>query len=145
MANDYIGYLSANVLSDGQTVSRATLLVYDCFLIPKEQVSYRTLSRALRVHSNLAKQMLYDFHRSQNKKQPNSLHATYLITGTQSLLPQQAENVTLESQDASDKTLHTSPAHQSPSAYQATSLLLVDEDNLDSQSTWSSCRPRHSF
>ncbi|KAH0279131.1 hypothetical protein KCU91_g1958, partial [Aureobasidium melanogenum] len=114
MANDYIGYLSANVLNDGQTVS------------------YRTLSRALRVHSNLAKQMLYDFHRSQNKKQPNSLHATYLITGTQSLRPQQAENDTLESQDASDKTLHTSPAHQSPTAYQATSLLLVDEDNLES-------------
>ncbi|KAG9826394.1 hypothetical protein KCU98_g11557, partial [Aureobasidium melanogenum] len=113
MANDYIEYLSANVLNDGQTVS------------------YRTLSRALRVHNNLAKQMLYDFHRSQNNKQPKSLHATYLVTGTQSLLPQHAENDTLESQDASDKTLQTTPAHQTPGAYQATSLLLVDEDNLD--------------
>ncbi|KAG9577708.1 hypothetical protein KCU77_g13060, partial [Aureobasidium melanogenum] len=113
MAKDYNEYLSANVLNDGQTVS------------------YRTLSRALRVHNNLAKQMLYDFHRSQNNKQPNSLHATYLVTGTQSLPPQQAENDTLESQDASDKTLQTSSIHQSPGAYQATSLLLVDEDNLD--------------
>ncbi|KAH0389987.1 hypothetical protein KCU89_g16088, partial [Aureobasidium melanogenum] len=113
MANDYSEYLSANVLNDGQTVS------------------YRTLSRALRVHNNLAKQMLYDFHRSQNNKLPKSLHATYLVTGTQSLLPQQAENDTLESQDASDKTLQASPAHQTPGAYQATSLLLVDEDNLD--------------
>ncbi|KAG9677172.1 hypothetical protein KCU99_g2044, partial [Aureobasidium melanogenum] len=113
MANDYSEYLSANVLNDGQTVS------------------YRTLSRALRVHNNLAKQMLYDFHRSQNNKLPKSLHATYLVTGTQSLLPQQAENDTLETQDASDKTLQTSPAHQTPAAYQATSLLLVDEDNLD--------------
>ncbi|KAG9515348.1 hypothetical protein KCV07_g7540, partial [Aureobasidium melanogenum] len=113
MANDYSEYLSANVLNDGQTVS------------------YRTLSRALRVHNNLAKHMLYDFHRSQNKKLPNSLHATYLVTGTQSLLPQPAENDTLETQDASDKTLQTSPAHQTPAAYQATSLLLVDEDNLD--------------
>ncbi|KAH0390263.1 hypothetical protein KCU89_g15783, partial [Aureobasidium melanogenum] len=113
MANDYSEYLSANVLNDGQTVS------------------YRTLSRALRVHNNLAKQMLYDFHRSQNNKLPKSLHATYLVTGTQSLLPQQAENDTLDTQDASDKTLQTSPAHQTPAAYQATSLLLVDEDNLD--------------
>lgn len=145
MANDYIEYLSANVLNDGQTVSRATLLVYDGFLTPEEQVSYRTLSRALRVHNNLAKQMLYDFHRSQNNKQPKSLHATYLVTGTQSLLPQHAENDTLESQDASDKTLQTTPAHQTPGAYQATSLLLVDEDNLDSQSAWSSGHPRHIF
>ncbi|KAK6008028.1 hypothetical protein QM012_004842 [Aureobasidium pullulans] len=109
MANDYVQFLSANVLNDGQTVS------------------YRTLSRALRVHNNLAKQMLYDFHRSQNKKQPNSVHATYLVTGTHPLPPQQAESL-----DASDKTLQTSPAHQTPSAYRATSLLLVDQDDLDS-------------
>ncbi|CAD0108711.1 unnamed protein product [Aureobasidium uvarum] len=70
--------------------------------------------------------MLYHFHRTQNKKQPNSLHATYLVTGTQTLLPQQAEDDAPESQ--------TRPAHQEPRGYQATSLLLVDEDDLDSQS-----------
>lgn len=32
MANDHVEYLSANVLNDGQTVIRAILLVYDCFL-----------------------------------------------------------------------------------------------------------------
>jgi DNA polymerase delta subunit 3 len=26
--------------------------------------------------------MLYDFHASQNSKRPNSVHATYLVTGT---------------------------------------------------------------
>lgn len=76
--------------------------------------------------------MLYDFHRSQNIKQPHSLHATYLVTGTQSLPPQQAENDAFESQDASDKSLQTSPAHRMPGTYRATSFLLVDEDNLDS-------------
>ncbi|KAI4726943.1 hypothetical protein E4T49_05241 [Aureobasidium sp. EXF-10728] len=100
MATDYVEYLSANVLNDGQTASRA--------------VSYRTLSRALRVHTNLAKQMLYDFHRTQNKKQPNSLHVTYLVTGTQTLSPPGAED------------------DEDPGRYRATSLLLVDEDNLDS-------------
>lgn len=92
------------------------------------------------MHNNLAKQMLYDFHRSQNKKQPHSLHATYLVTGTQSLPPQLAD---IESQDASDKSLQTSPAHQMPGSYRATSLLLVDEDNLDSQLTWSTRGCRH--
>ncbi|KAI4738760.1 hypothetical protein E4T50_10776 [Aureobasidium sp. EXF-12298] len=97
MANDYVEYLSANV-------------------------SYRTLSRALRVHANRAKQMLYDFHQTQNKKTPNSLHATYLITGIQSLSPPQPEDHVLD---------QSSPAHQEPTSYQATSLLLVDQDNLD--------------
>ncbi|PKY05591.1 hypothetical protein P168DRAFT_325934 [Aspergillus campestris IBT 28561] len=46
-------------------------------------VTYRSLSRALQVHSTLAKQMLYDFHRNENNKKPNSVNATYLITGAQ--------------------------------------------------------------
>ncbi|KAK8052593.1 hypothetical protein PG993_003978 [Apiospora rasikravindrae] len=45
-------------------------------------VTYRTLSRTLKVHVNLAKQMLYDFHKSQNDKNPGSLNATYLVYGT---------------------------------------------------------------
>ncbi|KAH0290128.1 hypothetical protein M436DRAFT_50370 [Aureobasidium namibiae CBS 147.97] len=107
MANDYIEYLSANVLNDGQTAS---------------QVSYRTLSRALRVHANRAKQMLYDFHTTQIKKKPDSLHATYLITGFQSVSPPQPEDAVPD---------QSSPAHQEPASYRATSLLLVDQDNLD--------------
>lgn len=95
-------------------------------LTTEQQVSYRTLSRALRVHANRAKQMLYDFHQTQNKKTPNSLHATYLITGIQFLSPPQPEDHILD---------QSSPAHHDPASYQATSLLLVDQDNLDSQST----------
>ena len=95
-------------------------------LTTERQVSYRTLSRALRVHANRAKQMLYDFHRTQNKKTPNSLHATYLITGIQSLSPSQLQDDVLD---------QSSPAHQEPTSYQATSLLLVDQDNLDCRST----------
>ncbi|QDS73192.1 hypothetical protein FKW77_002607 [Venturia effusa] len=45
-------------------------------------INYRQLSRALKVHTHLAKQMLYDFHHNQNAKKPESVHATYLITGT---------------------------------------------------------------
>ncbi|KAK4238645.1 DNA polymerase subunit Cdc27 [Achaetomium macrosporum] len=45
-------------------------------------VTYRLLSRALQVHVNTAKQMLYEFHRSQNAKRPGAVHATYLVYGT---------------------------------------------------------------
>ncbi|CAD0043699.1 unnamed protein product, partial [Aureobasidium pullulans] len=103
-------------------------------------VSYRTLSRALRVHSNLAKQMLYDFHHSQNTKKPTALHATYLITGRKTISLEQAEDKAVESQHGPDKTMRSSPAPSSPThnhdqpeirEYQATSILLVDQDHLD--------------
>lgn len=68
--------------------------------------------------------MLYDFHSTQNKKKPNSIHATYLVTGTQSLSPPQPQD------DVPDES---SPSQQEPASYTATSLLLVDQDNLDSQ------------
>ncbi|EZF33712.1 hypothetical protein H109_02897 [Trichophyton interdigitale MR816] len=47
----------------------------------EEFVTYKALSRAQRVHSNQAKRMLYEFHRSENEKKPKSVHATYLLAG----------------------------------------------------------------
>ncbi|KAK3688434.1 DNA polymerase subunit Cdc27 [Podospora appendiculata] len=44
-------------------------------------VTYRLLSRALHVHVNTAKQMLYDFHKTQNEKRAGVVHATYLVYG----------------------------------------------------------------
>ncbi|RFU26597.1 hypothetical protein B7463_g9733, partial [Scytalidium lignicola] len=61
---DYKSYLAARILSEDQAVT------------------YRLLSRALKVNVNTAKQMLYDFHRVQNGKKPGTIHATYLISGT---------------------------------------------------------------
>ncbi|KAJ9149074.1 DNA polymerase delta subunit 3 [Pleurostoma richardsiae] len=45
-------------------------------------ITYRYLSRALKVHVNTAKQMLYDFYKWQNDKRPGAVHATYLVYGT---------------------------------------------------------------
>ncbi|KAI1850177.1 hypothetical protein JX265_013456 [Neoarthrinium moseri] len=45
-------------------------------------VTYRLLSRALKIHVNTAKEMLYEFHKWQNDKRPGTLHATYLVYGT---------------------------------------------------------------
>lgn len=44
-------------------------------------ISYRILSRQLRVHVNDAKCMLYEFYERENEKKPGSLYATYLVAG----------------------------------------------------------------
>lgn len=63
MANDSKAYLATEVISEQRTVS------------------YRTLSRALKVHVNVAKCMLYDFQKNENKKKPQSVYATYILSG----------------------------------------------------------------
>ncbi|KAK8161037.1 DNA polymerase subunit Cdc27 [Phyllosticta citrichinensis] len=62
--DQYKEYLATNVLNEGRPVN------------------YRLLSRALGVHVNLAKQMLYDFHKTQNAKKSGSVHATFLVSGS---------------------------------------------------------------
>ncbi|KAH7163609.1 DNA polymerase subunit Cdc27 [Dactylonectria estremocensis] len=56
----------------------------DRLLGEERPVTYRLLSRALGVHVNTAKEMLYDFHKSQNALRADSVHATYLVYGTKS-------------------------------------------------------------
>ncbi|RSL84725.1 hypothetical protein CEP51_003734 [Fusarium floridanum] len=56
----------------------------DRLLSEERPITYRVLSRALDVHVNTAKEMLYDFHKYQNASRANSVHATYLIYGTRS-------------------------------------------------------------
>ncbi|KAL7629756.1 CDC27 protein [Parahypoxylon ruwenzoriense] len=61
--DDYKQYLAQKILTEDQLVT------------------YRLLSRALNVHVNTAKEMLYEFHKWQNDKRPGTLHATYLVYG----------------------------------------------------------------
>ncbi|PTU17256.1 hypothetical protein P175DRAFT_0446436 [Aspergillus ochraceoroseus IBT 24754] len=60
---EYKKYLAENVLNERRTVT------------------YRSLGRAFKVHSTLAKQMLYDFHHNENAKKTKSVDATYVLTG----------------------------------------------------------------
>ncbi|KAH8155255.1 uncharacterized protein LAJ45_00264 [Morchella importuna] len=53
----------------------------DAIIVQKTVVSYRVLSRALKVHVNQAKEMLFDFYTSENATKPKSIHATYIVTG----------------------------------------------------------------
>ncbi|KAI1352443.1 DNA polymerase subunit Cdc27 [Xylaria sp. FL0043] len=83
---DYKQYLAQKILTEDQVVT------------------YRLLSRALKVHVNTAKEMLYDFHKWQNDKRPNTLHATYIIYGTKSRQVHQDEDVDMTDSQMSDAT-----------------------------------------
>ncbi len=56
-------YLATEVLSEQRTVS------------------YRNVARALQVHVNAAKCLLWEFYEFQRAKKPGSIHATYLLSG----------------------------------------------------------------
>ncbi|PWY87062.1 hypothetical protein BO94DRAFT_516760 [Aspergillus sclerotioniger CBS 115572] len=125
---DYKRYLAENVLNERRTVT------------------YRSLGRALRVHSTLAKQMLYDFHHNENNKKPNSVNATYIITGVQKA-PEltSATNGVLDSFDDSNGIPQSSPYVSSSMPNQdavtdeiaISSVLLVREEDLeDAKSTF---------
>lgn len=67
MAPDFKTFLATEVISEKRTVS------------------YRNVSRALKVHINAAKCILFEFYTDENKKKPGSVHATYLIAGRKKL------------------------------------------------------------
>ncbi|KAI0817046.1 DNA polymerase subunit Cdc27 [Xylaria sp. FL0064] len=83
---DYKQYLAQKILTEDQIVT------------------YRLLSRALKVHVNTAKEMLYDFHKWQNDKRPNTLHATYIIYGTKNRQVHRDEDVDMTDSQMSDAT-----------------------------------------
>jgi DNA polymerase delta subunit 3 len=73
-------------------------------------VSYRTVARALKVHVNTAKRILYEFHALENGKKPNSVHATYLLAGTKKIdEPPVATNGHVNGTDADDEPMPSSP------------------------------------
>lgn len=103
MSSDFKVYLATELISDQKTVS------------------YRHVSRHLKVHVNAAKCMLYEFYTKENKKKPSSVYATYLIAGT--------KKVSFEpnlSKDTDDhNTLPSSPhglQSSMPAASQATEV-----------------------
>jgi hypothetical protein len=124
------------------------------------QVTYRLLSRALKVNGNTAKQyvcplslsiyclisvrMLYEFYTKQNAKKPKSVHATYLLTGKRRT-PEHTNGV--NDRDGGDTTMRSSPFMSSmpgpeepteePEAEPVpkTSIVLVREEELESMDT----------
>ncbi|KAL4892268.1 DNA polymerase subunit Cdc27 [Aspergillus ambiguus] len=119
---DYKKFLAEAVLNDRRTVS------------------YRLLGRALRVHSTLAKQMLYDFHRNENSKKPRSVNATYIVTGVQKPpVPAVTTNGTRDATNGnevmpSSPYISSSMPNQDDAAVDAVptlSVVLAREEDLD--------------
>ncbi|KAJ5537035.1 hypothetical protein N7513_010221 [Penicillium frequentans] len=101
----------------------------------RRTVTYRSLSRALKVHANRAKQVLYEFHRNENAKKPKSVHATYVISGVQNPEP----TTTNGHANDEDEVMQSSPympssmPNQEPVslASRITSIILAREEDLD--------------
>ncbi|KAL1973055.1 hypothetical protein VTN31DRAFT_6597 [Thermomyces dupontii] len=129
MGVDYRRYLAENVLNEGKTVT------------------YRLLSRALRIHSHLAKQMLYDFHRTENAKKPNSVNATYLISGIRRPPEPPART------DGDDTVMQSSPymsslpqPDETERPVRAVSYVLAREEDLeDAKATFESISVIHIY
>ncbi|KAL4883434.1 DNA polymerase subunit Cdc27 [Aspergillus karnatakaensis] len=114
---DYKKYLAENVLSE------------------RRPVTYRSLGRALRVHSTIAKQMLYDFHHNENAKKPNSVNATYILIGK----PKPVEPAALNGEHDNDSIPPSSPYFDSSMPNQddaaeeipVSAILLTREGDLE--------------
>ncbi|OTB01097.1 hypothetical protein M426DRAFT_323747 [Hypoxylon sp. CI-4A] len=109
--DDYKQYLAQKLLTEDQLIT------------------YRLLSRALKVHVNIAKEMLYEFHKWQNDKRPGSLHATYIVYGTKKVVSktgkEQDGDVEMTDSQASEE-LHVPFSDEVPTF----TLSLVKEEQL---------------
>ncbi|CAG7562461.1 unnamed protein product [Fusarium equiseti] len=92
----------------------------DRLLSEERPITYRLLSRALDVHVNTAKEMLYDFHHYQNAQKVNSVHATYLVYGTKS-----------PADDQSDDDVEMTSSMPEPEETPISTLTLVREEELN--------------
>ncbi|CAG8979001.1 hypothetical protein HYALB_00009903 [Hymenoscyphus albidus] len=119
---DYKSYLAARILTEDNAIT------------------YRLLSRVLKVHVNDAKEMLYDFHKSQNQKKPGSVHATYLVSGTKRTEDPPATIGGVKDEDGDDY-MHSSPfmgssmlqpeQEQGTGASSVLEITLVREEDLE--------------
>ncbi|GAO19799.1 hypothetical protein UVI_02064020 [Ustilaginoidea virens] len=91
-----------------------------------KKVTYRGLSRALQIHVNTAKgnvaTALFDFHRYQNARDADSIHATYLVCG----LP--AASARLD--DGIETRSSLQGPEESSGGVKASKVILVEEQNL---------------
>ena len=133
-SKDFKKYLTTEILSEQRTVT------------------YRLLARALRVHVNAAKCMLYEFYEEEIRRKPGSVYVTYLISGVKKgeAVPQSngVNGHNVESQDdamppsspppfTSSMLDPSEPGSQHPPTSQAVhsaakAITLVREEQLDS-------------
>ena len=81
--------------------------------------------------------MLYEFHRAQNEKKPNSVHATYLVTGRKrpsntrnGVHTKDGEDTSMESSSI-PSSLPVSESEQEVKQIPTTFVTLVREENFE--------------
>ncbi|CAK7211251.1 CDC27 protein [Sporothrix eucalyptigena] len=95
----------------------------------RKVITFRYLSRALKVHVNVAKKALFDFYTVQNAKKAGSLHATYLLSGTKA----EASHARNGNADDADVDMKDgAPEHPQSEKVPTTVMTLVAEENLES-------------
>ncbi|CAK7218377.1 CDC27 protein [Sporothrix curviconia] len=100
----------------------------------KKAITYRYLSRALKVHVNVAKRALFDFHTAQNAKKAGSLHATYLLYGTKQAVEvaSHAQNQNGSSGEEDVDMKNGLSGHLQSDKVPTAVMTLVAEENLES-------------
>ncbi|KAJ5257002.1 hypothetical protein N7478_013106 [Penicillium angulare] len=123
----------------------ATLYLAENVLNERNPVTYRSLSRALKVNANRAKQVLYEFHRNENAKEPQSVRATYVISGIQK--PRGAAPGTDEVMQKHPRIRKSTPNQTSTTLIPyTTSILLAREEELnDAKATFLSISTIHVY
>ena len=92
--------------------------------------------------------MLYEFHQNENSKKPNSVNATYVITGVQQPEPPAANGATKEADDDGDDFMQSSPyisssmpnQESSTEGVPTSSIILVREEDLEGMLDFVLCR-----
>ncbi|RMD41946.1 hypothetical protein DV735_g3143, partial [Chaetothyriales sp. CBS 134920] len=68
-------------MSSSSSVPDFRTFLSTAILSDQHNISYRSLSRALKCHVNVAKGLLHEYYEDQNKRKAGSVYATYMIAG----------------------------------------------------------------
>ncbi|RMZ89391.1 hypothetical protein DV736_g3373, partial [Chaetothyriales sp. CBS 134916] len=85
--------MSSSSFSSSLSIPDFRTFLSTAILSDQQNISYRSLSRALKCHVNIAKCLLYEYYEEQNNRKTGSVYATYLIAGTRTpALPVETTN-----------------------------------------------------
>ncbi|KAI1838990.1 hypothetical protein DTO027I6_3326 [Penicillium roqueforti] len=113
-------------------------------------VTYRLLSRALKVHADRAKHIMFEFHRNENAKKPKTVHATYVISGIQKAPEPTPTNGHADDEDemmqSSPYSTGSLPDEDASDSIRTTSIILAREEDLeDAKATFQSISTIHVY
>ncbi|KAK9323173.1 DNA polymerase subunit Cdc27 [Lipomyces orientalis] len=109
----------------------ATRIVHD-----QEPITYRLLSRELKVHTALAKRYLYAFHTSSRSLYPDKVHATYLISGQKRPIPAISGDVLMSDVSSPPSTLPDTDVTHDDEIVQTIFELVPEEELEDAKSSF---------